>query len=62
MSQVSRQNTKSDVEKDFYKLVNNSSFGYGCQNNADNCFFHPIYDEIKNSCMLKGIKMFFIKT
>ena len=47
MNQVSRQNTKTDVEKDFYKLMNNSNFGYDCQSNADNCFFHPIYDGIE---------------
>ena len=41
MNQVSRQNAKTDVEKDFYKLMSNSNFGYDCQNNADNCFFQP---------------------
>ena len=47
MNQVSRQNTETDVEKDFYKLMNNSNFGYDCQSNADNCFFHPKYDGIE---------------
>ena len=47
MNQVSRQNAKTDVEKDFYKLINNSNFGYDCQNNAGNYFFHSIYDEIE---------------
>ena len=48
MNQVSRKNTETDVEKDFYKLMNNSNFGYVCQNNADNWFFfHPMYDEIE---------------
>ena len=47
MNQVSRQNAKMDVEKDFYKLINNSNFGYDCQNNAGNYFFHSIYDEIE---------------
>ena len=31
----------------FYKLMNNSNFGYDCCNNADNCFFQPIYSEIE---------------
>ena len=30
MNQVSRQNAKTDVKKDFYKLMNNSNFGYDC--------------------------------
>ena len=51
MNQVSRQNAQTDVEKDFYKLMNNSNFGYDCRNNADNWFFffffQPIYDEIE---------------
>ena len=27
-NQVSRPKAKTDVEKDFYKLMNNSNFGY----------------------------------
>ena len=27
--------------------MNNSNFGYDYQNNADNCFFQPIYDKIE---------------
>ena len=45
MNQVSIQIAKTSVEKDFHKLMNNSNFGYDCQNNADNCFFAPIFDE-----------------
>ena len=47
MNQVSRQNALTDVEKDFYKLMNSSNFGYDCRNNADNCFFQLIYEEIE---------------
>ena len=36
MNQRSRQNTKNSIEKDFYKLMNNSRFGYDCRNNLDN--------------------------
>ena len=25
--------------------MNNSNFGYNCRNNADNCFFNPIFDD-----------------
>ena len=41
MNHVSRQNAKTSVEKDFFKLMNNSNFGYDCRNNIDSCFFHP---------------------
>ena len=46
MNQTSRQQAKDDVTKDFYKLMNNSNFGYDCRNNLDNCKFNPIFDEL----------------
>ena len=46
MNQKSRQLSKNDVEKDFFKLMNNSNFGYDCRNNLDNCKFNPIFDEL----------------
>ena len=45
MNQKSRQESNNSVEKDFYKLMNNSNFGYDCRNNLDNCKFVPIFDE-----------------
>ena len=59
MNQVSRQNAQTDVEKEFYKLVNNSNFGYDCRNNADNCFFQPIYDEIEELSYAKRFRNVF---
>ena len=47
MNQKSRQKSKNDVEKDFFKLMNNSNFGYDCRNNIDKFRFVPIYDEMK---------------
>ena len=45
MNQKSRQESKNSIEKDFYKLMNNSNFGYNCRNNIENCKFVPIFDE-----------------
>ena len=47
MNQKSIQESKNNLEKDFYKLINNSNFGYDCRNNLDNCKFVPIFDEFK---------------
>ena len=46
MNQKSKQQSNNNVEKDFYKLMNNSNFGYDCRNNFDNCKFAPIFDEL----------------
>ena len=53
MNQVSRQKAQTDVEKDFYKLMNNANFGYDCCNNANNCYFSPTYDEIDELLYVK---------
>ena len=53
MNQKSRQKSKNNIEKDFYKLMNNSNFGYDCRNNLGNCQFLPIFDEIKEITYLK---------
>ena len=47
MNQKARQQSKNSIEKDFYKLMSNSNFGYDCRNNLDNCKFVPIFDEFK---------------
>ena len=59
INQKSRQNSKNDIEKDFYKLMNNQNFGYDCQNNLDNCQFVPIFDEIKEMTYLKRYYNYF---
>ena len=46
MNQKSRQESKTNTEKDFFKLMNNANFGSDCQNNMDNTDFIPIFDEI----------------
>ena len=45
MNQKSRQQSKNNIEKDFYKLMSNSNFD--CRNNLGNCKFVPIFDELK---------------
>ena len=46
MNQKSRQESKTNAEKDFFKLMNNANFGSDCRNNADNADFVPIFDEV----------------
>ena len=44
MNQRSRQATSNPVEKDFFKLLNNSNFGYDCRNNLGNRTFELVDD------------------
>ena len=53
------QKAKINVEKDFYKLLNNSNFGYDCPNNIDNCTFVPIFDELQDVSYLKQYYSYF---
>ena len=46
MSQNSRQKATMSVKTDFFKLLNNSSFGIDCHSNIDNCILEPLYDNI----------------
>ena len=53
MNQKSRQNAKNSIEKDFYKLMNNTNFGFDCRNNANNLKFEPLIDEINDLTYIK---------
>ena len=58
MNQRFRQNAKNSIEKGFYKLMNNSNFGYDCRNNLDNCQFIPMFDELQEITYLKRYSYF----
>ena len=53
MNQKSRQQAKNDIEKDFYKLMNNANFGFDCRNDADSLKFDPLIDEINEITYIK---------
>ena len=59
MNQRSRQTAKNSVEKIFYKLLNNSNFGYDCRNNLDNCTFAPIFDGLNEMTYFKKYCSFY---
>ena len=59
VNQVSRQNAKNSVKKDFYKLMDNSNLGYDYRNNADNCISTPIFNEIEELSYTKRFQNVF---
>ena len=44
MNQNARKTAKTSVEKDFYKLLNNSNFGNDWRNSIGNCKRELLYD------------------
>ena len=53
MNQTSIQNAKNNIEKDFFKLMNNSNFDLDCRNKANNTTFETIIDEMNEITYIK---------
>ena len=53
MNQNARKTAKTKVEKDFYKLLNNSNFGNDCRNNIGNCKLDLLYDGLDGISYIK---------
>ena len=53
MNQGARKAAKTKVEKDFYKLLNNSNFGYDCRNNIGKCNIELLYDGVEEIKFIK---------
>ena len=62
MNQKARQAATSSVEKDFYKLLNNSNFDIHCRNNIDNCYLEPVYDDFSEISYVKNFRRIFNDT
>ena len=61
MNKKARQKAASSVERDFYKLLNNSKFGIQCRNNIDNCILELLCDEIAEISYIKKFCTIFRK-
>ena len=53
MNQDARKAAETKVEKDSYKLLNNSNFGYDCRKNIDNCNLELLYDGVEEVKYIK---------
>ena len=59
MNQKSRQAATSPVERDFFKLLNNSNSGIDRCNTIDNCILKPIYDDLGEISYIKKFTTIF---
>ena len=53
MNQNARKTAKTKVEKDFYKLLNNSNFGNNCRSNFGNCKLELLFDGLDEISYIK---------
>ena len=56
MNQDARKIAKTKVEKDFYKLLNNSNFDNDCRNNIGNCKLELLFDGLDEISYIKIYK------
>ena len=54
MNQNVRKTAKTKVEKDFYKLSNNSNFGNDCRNDLANCKLELMFDGLDEISYIKN--------
>ena len=59
MNQNARKTAKTKVEKDFYKLLNNSNFGFDCRQNTDDCKIELLYDGAEEVRYIKNYSNIF---
>ena len=59
MNQKARQKATSSVERDFFKLLNKSSFAIDCRFNIDNCIFEPLYNDLAEISYIKHFTTIF---
>ena len=59
MNQKSRQKVFTPVERDFFKLLNNSNLGTDCRNNIDSCILESLYDDINEISYIKKFTSIF---
>ena len=55
MNQRARKTASSPLEKDSYKLLNNSNFGIDCRNNIDNCYLKPLFEDFSEISYVKKL-------
>ena len=53
MNQNARKVAKTKVDKDFYRLLNNSNFGNDCRNNIGNCKLELMFDGLDEIAYIK---------
>ena len=57
-NQRKRQKAKTSIENNFYKLMRNVVFYYGCIDNTNNGNFQPIIDEVNEITYIEKIIIF----
>ena len=53
INQKWRQKVILSVERDFFKLLNNSNFGIDCRNNIDNCILESLHNDFTEISYIK---------